>query len=299
MWLVASVAFSLPACAEDETQTTSQSDASETSSESTPSPAKLFEPRQFRADLDGEIETLNYRLLKPQDFKPNNKYPLVVFLHGAGERGADNTAQLKHGVSNFCSTKMRTENPCYVLAPQCPKDQSWADIDWTKTAVTQPEKASKSLRLVMTLIDEMLESASVDRRRVYLTGLSMGGFGTWDALARRPGFFAAAIPVCGGGDLATAPKIANVPIWCFHGAKDRVVTVELSRKMIEAIKQSGGEPKYIEYPDAGHDSWTATYSSDEVLQWMFAQRLKAGTGSSPNGPATEENTSEQPEMKKK
>lgn len=299
LWLVLTlVALPLPVTAQDELQSRpAKNDAIEADKPETPSPEKLFEPRQYRAELDGEVETLNYRLLKPQDFNPNKQYPLVIFLHGAGERGADNNAQLKHGVANFCSAQMRAENPCYVLAPQCPKGQSWADIDWTQMTITQPEKASQSLRPVMALVDEMLESASVDRRRVYLTGLSMGGFGTWDAIARRPSFFAAAIPVCGGADLATAPDIAKVPIWCFHGAKDSVVTVELSRTMIDAIKKSGGDPKYTEYPDAGHDSWTATYSNDEVLEWMFAQRLKTRGSSSEQ--ASSESTSEQPEMKKK
>ncbi|GAB5404134.1 MAG: hypothetical protein Aurels2KO_23650 [Aureliella sp.] len=253
----------------------------ENEQDKTHSPEQLFEPRQFAveaAESDQPAGTtprvLNYRLMKPADYDPTAEYPLVIFLHGAGERGSDNTAQLKHAVANFCSPDMRQKYPCYVLAPQCPKDESWADIDWTKPAIDQPASASKSMNLVLALVDEMVEDAAIDSKRIYLTGLSMGGYGTWDAIARRPYFFAAAAPVCGGADLATASKIAHMPIWCFHGAKDRVVTVDLSRKMFQALKDAEGEPKYTEYPDAGHDSWTATYSDPEFLAWLFDQRLK-------------------------
>lgn len=244
-------------------------------------PEQLFEPRQFAFQADDGAEqtiksnqVLQYRLMKPVKYDPAEEYPLVIFLHGAGERGSDNTAQLKHGMANFCSPEVRENYPCYVLAPQCPKDQSWADIDWTKPAIDQPAEASDSLKLVLALVDEMVKDAAIDAKRIYITGLSMGGYGTWDAIARRPFFFAAAAPVCGGADLATAEKIAHMPIWCFHGAKDRVVTVELSRKMIQALKDAGGEPKYTEYPDASHDSWTETYANGDFIAWLFEQRLK-------------------------
>ena len=238
--------------------------------EAVPEPSRLFEPREY-ADADGNV--LRYRLLKPVDYDPTEKYPLVIFLHGAGERGDDNTAQLKHGMRDFCLPERREEFPCYVLAPQCPTDEKWADVDWRLDHVELPEKISAPAQLVMELVDLMLEKAAIDKNRIYVTGLSMGGYGSWDLIYRRPNFFAAALPICGGADPATAEAIQHVPIWCFHGAKDRAVKVEFSRDIIAALEKAGAEPKYTEYPEAGHDSWTATYANQEIYDWMFSQRL--------------------------
>jgi len=237
-------------------------------------PMKLFEPRQFAAE-DGE--QLNYRLLKPADYKPdtynaNRLYPLVIFLHGAGERGADNTAQLKHCLAEFCTPERREKYPCYVLAPQCPPAQKWLEIDWSQEQPEYPQQISRPLDLTLQVVESMLADSAIDKSRVYVAGLSMGGYGTWDALARRPELFAAAIPICGGGDVAAAAKISHIPIWCFHGAKDTVVKPEKSRAMIEALRTAGGQPRYTEYPDAQHDSWTRTFSNDETFQWLFAQK---------------------------
>ncbi|MEM7475578.1 MAG: prolyl oligopeptidase family serine peptidase [Planctomycetota bacterium] len=232
-------------------------------------PNKLFEPRSY-ADKDGKV--LNYRLLKPFEYDPTEQYPLVIFLHGAGERGGDNTAQLKHGMADFCNPQRRSQMKCYVLAPQCPKDQKWADVDWRQDTVTLPESISPSLKLVFEVVDSMLQDAAIDKNRVYITGLSMGGYGTWDALYRRPDFFAAALPVCGGADPKTAATIKHIPVWCFHGDQDRAVKVEFSRDMIAALKEAGGEPKYTEYEGVGHNSWTQTYANPEVHDWLFSQR---------------------------
>lgn len=232
-------------------------------------PLKLFEPREYVAD-DGE--KLKYRLLKPADFNPDKKYPLVVFLHGAGERGADNAAQLIHGMAEFCTVEHRQQYPCYVLAPQCPKEQKWADVDWSSDTIVYPEKISRPLDLTMQVVDEMLADAAVDESRVYIAGLSMGGYGTWDALARRPELFAAAIPICGGGSVETVADFKDIPLWCFHGASDNVVNVKKSRDMIAALKAAGGEPRYTEYPGVGHNSWTQTFASEETFQWLFEQK---------------------------
>jgi predicted peptidase len=232
-------------------------------------PKQLFEPREF-AGGDGKV--LKYRLLKPLNFNSNKVYPLVIFLHGAGERGDDNTVQLVHGMADFCKTARRDQNPCYVLAPQCPKNEKWADIDWASNGVELPDQPSDSMRLVFELVDSMLSEAALDKNRIYITGLSMGGYGTWDAIARRPDFFAAALPICGGGDPKTAEKIKHIPISCFHGDNDKVVPPERSQTIIDAIKNAGGNPKYTEYPGVGHDSWTRTYSDDAVHQWLFSQR---------------------------
>jgi predicted peptidase len=230
------------------------------------------------ADLDTLLEkktftqgkaTLAYRLLKPEGYDGKTAYPLVIFLHGAGERGTDNKAQMKHGVKNFASDDVRKKYPCFLIVPQCPPNPArWAD--WTAKGTT--EKPTEPLALVLGLIDEMKKNYKIDDKRIYITGLSMGGFGTWDLLSRKPDLFAAAIPICGGGAPDAAAKFAKVPIWAFHGAKDTVVKPERSREMIEALKKAGGKPKYTEYPEAAHDSWTKTYADPAVLEWLFAQK---------------------------
>jgi predicted peptidase len=231
--------------------------------------AKLYEPREFV----GSVKVpLKYRLLKPWGYEHGKKYPLIVFLHGAGERGDDNVITLKHAAKDLADEARRKEYPSYVLVPQCPTDKKWSDVDWSLPTSTLPEEPSESMRSVKELIDEMIENAGVDPDRVYLTGLSMGGYGTWDAIARYPNFFAAAAPICGGGDPATANRFAGLPIWCFHGAKDSVVKVSRSREMIEAIQKTGGKVLYTEYPEAQHDSWTETYSNSELYRWLFTQR---------------------------
>ncbi len=231
-------------------------------------PKLLFEPRQYTGTSG---HTLNYRLLKPSPYNADLKYPLVIFLHGAGERGSDNTAQLVHGMAEFCKTKWRQKYPCYVIAPQCPEGQKWVEVDWAADTHDMPAEPSEPLELVLELIDTMVKDSAVNEKRVIMTGLSMGGYGTWDALARRPGFFAGGLPICGGGDPKTAERLTKTPIWCFHGADDPVVKAQRSRDMIDAIKAAGGEPKYTEYPGVQHDSWTQTYADPAVIEWMFTQ----------------------------
>jgi predicted peptidase len=231
-------------------------------------PEKLFEPREF---VGANGKSLKYRLLKPAPYDANREYPLVIFLHGAGERGSDNKAQLKHGMADFCKTKWRDKYPCYVVAPQCPEGEKWVDVDWSKPADDMPAKTSDSMQLVFELLDTMVKDSAVNDNRIYITGLSMGGYGTWDALARRPSFFAAAIPICGGGDPKTAARFANVPLWCFHGDQDKAVPVKRSREMIEALKAAGGTPKYTEYPGVEHNSWAQTYADPAVFEWLFTQ----------------------------
>ncbi len=237
-------------------------------------PEKMFEPRQYVADNGDQ---LNYRLLKPADYAPekydaNKKYPLVLFLHGAGERGDDNSAQLKHSAIEFCRPQRREKYPCYVLAPQCPAEQKWVDIDWTVDNPEFPETIGRPLELALQVVDAMLADAAIDKSRVYVAGLSMGGYGTWDALARRPELFAAGVPICGGSNLANAEKIKQIPLWGFHGGDDTVVKPEKSREMIAALQAVGGHARYTEYPGVKHDSWTQTFANADTFQWLFAQK---------------------------
>jgi predicted peptidase len=234
-----------------------------------------FEKRTY---TDSAGKKLLYRLLKPAEYDASSSmaYPLVVFLHGAGERGDDNEAQLVHGAPEFATPEMRKKHPCFVIAPQCPKNQSWAKVDRKAgdLVATLPAEPTEPMRLVLEVMDSISKEFHIDPKRVYITGLSMGGFGTWDILARHPERVTAAVPVCGGGVEDTAQNFAKTPIWVFHGGSDPVVKPELSRRMVEAIRKAGGKPGYSEYPGVGHDSWTITYHNPDVLDWLFAQKKK-------------------------
>ena len=192
-------------------------------------------------------------------------------MHGAGERGTDNEIQLNYIVQVFGNSDFREKHPCYVLAPQCPKEQQWVEVSWLLSEHIQPKSPSIPLKLTMELIDEIIENYPVDVNRIYVTGLSMGGFGTWDLLSRFPDKFAAGIPICGGGDENNASIISQIPIWAFHGAKDKLVQVFRSRNMIEAVKNNGGSPKYTEFPNLGHFCWNKAYATKGLFEWLFSQ----------------------------
>jgi predicted peptidase len=208
-----------------------------------------------------------YRLLKPKDYDPQRSYPLVLFLHGMGERGSDNQAQLINGVSEFFATdEARAKYPCFAVVPQCPGNDTWAN--WRKggTELTRPARAA------LDIVEAVQQEFSVDPARLYIGGLSMGGFGAWAIIAARPQMFAAAFPICGGGDPSQAARLVNVAIWAFHGAQDDVVNPEMSRAMIAAIQQAGGSPKYTEYAGVGHGSWVPALKEPGLLEWLFAQK---------------------------
>jgi predicted peptidase len=190
----------------------------------------------------------------------------------SGERGGDNEKQLLHGVGEFARPEIRRRYRCFLIAPQCPAAQRWVDVDWNAATHRTPSRPAKPVELVLELIDAMRKEYSIDPRRIYLTGLSMGGYGTWDLLARRPDLFAAAVPVCGGGDEMQAPRIAAIPIWLFHGALDDAVPVSCSRNMVAALQKAGGHPRYTEYPRVGHASWLPAYRTPELMEWLFAQK---------------------------
>ena len=240
--------------------------------------AALYEARTVRVAAAKDIEPVDfaYRLLKPESITPGTRYPLVIFLHGAGERGDDNLSQLKYLPTWMAEAKARQAFPCFVLAPQCRDDQKWADVDWDAVESTpQSPTPSVDMLAVIAALEDTLRREPVDPSRIYLTGLSMGGYGSWDLAARMPDRFAAVLPICGGGDEATAAKIKDLPIWCFHGDADTAVRVERSRTMIEALRAAGGTPKYSELPGVGHDSWTPAYRDPDVLAWLFAQKKPA------------------------
>lgn len=220
-----------------------------------------------------ERGSLPYRLLKPERLDLEQKYPLIIFLHGAGERGEDNEVHIRHIAPALLDPENRASFPCFVLAPQCPSGIMWANHDREGSLLTIRDEPSAPMKLLLSLLKEVENKFPIDPSRVYLTGLSMGGFGTWDLLARFPKRFAAAVPICGGGDLTTASDFKDVPIWAFHGALDKVVPPGNSRSMVKALQEAGGTPGYTEYPDVGHNSWSNAYKDPYLLPWLFQQSL--------------------------
>jgi len=240
-----------------------------------PDPRSRLEKRTYR---NAEGETLPYRLSVPRNYDPAKKYPLVLFLHGAGERGNDNEAQLKHaGVLRLVSDEVAAKHPCFLVAPQCPTGDTWGGLPrGRKSDFKASDQPGKAMRLTMALLDALDKEYSIDPARRYVTGLSMGGFGSFDLCARRPKDIAAAMPICGGGDTSKAKDMREIAFWVFHGGADPVVSPALSQKMVEALKEAGAKVKYTEYPGVGHDSWTPAYKEPELVEWLFGQHREPG-----------------------
>lgn len=233
------------------------------------SQTSLFRYNQFANE---EGDTLQYRFLFP-DYNLRRKFPLVIFLHGSGERGNDNEAQLKWGVREFADENMMIKFPAFVVAPQCPDEMGWENVienDTTKTITLKPAP-SKTMELVISLIHQLITEFPVDTNRIYITGLSMGGYGTYDAIMRYPDLFAAAVPVCGAGDTSKAASIAHIPIWIFHGAEDSSVDPQYSLDMFSALSKAGAHPGFTQYPEVGHFSWLAAYTDPMMIAWLFRQ----------------------------
>ncbi|MEZ5413150.1 MAG: prolyl oligopeptidase family serine peptidase [Opitutaceae bacterium] len=219
------------------------------------SAAEPIAGRQTTQAATVQVEfTYRYLLTLPDGFEPDSplRWPLLVFLHGKGERGEDLSLVRKHGVPREIDHGRQL--PFVVLAPQCPDDEWW------------------NLPAIEALITDVVRRYQIDPDRIYLTGLSMGGFGTWALAARHPERYAAIIPICGGGETKWAPKLRDLPVWAFHGALDQVVPLKRSQDMIDAITAAGGSPKLTVYPNAAHDSWTETYANDEIYTWLLAHR---------------------------
>lgn len=232
---------------------------------------------------DGKGHRLPYRLFAPRADNEvkgtKRKYPLVVFFHGSGGRGNDNRGQLidQDAALVFVKSENQARWPVFMLAPQCPIDQQWVDMPWAAATGKgkQPKNSSWPLAAALALVDELLRADSrIDPARIHVTGMSMGGFATWDAAVRQPSRWKTAVVVCGGYDeLAVAPLVsAHLPLWAFHAADDLVVPVSRSREMVAALRARGATPRYTEYPAAagyGHFSWRPAYSDPELLPWMF------------------------------
>jgi len=230
-------------------------------------------------------ERMPYRLFTPAGLEPGRTYPLVVFLHGAGGSGTDNARQLQganiFGALVWTLPENQQRHPAFVLAPQ-------SDVNWPCT-LYDPKNPPKTLAdikycppdalglgagLAFEIIDSLLGRLPIDRARIYVTGHSMGGAGTWHMIAQRPRFFAAAVPVCGHPLVATAEAIKNVPIWNFHGVADDIEPVTTSRLMIDTLRKVGSAPRHTEYAGVGHNVFMWAYTEPALIEWLFAQKLR-------------------------
>jgi predicted peptidase len=227
--------------------------------------ADTFEARIFK---NRHGKTMPYRLFIPRNYDPRKKYPLLLWLHGGGGRGTDNVKQISGGNTSgshiWTTPANQATYPSFVLAPQCPEDAMWTSIDRAES--------TDQLKLALELLAAIQKEFSIDVHRIYVAGQSMGGLGAWSLISEHPGMFAAAIPVCGGGDETLAPKLVKTAIWAFHGAQDQAISADRSRRMIAAIRKAGGSPRYTEYPDLGHNSWDRAFAEPDLVPWMFAQR---------------------------
>lgn len=230
--------------------------------------------QQLGADFKAETikaadgTTQPFAVFVPEKYDPKTAWPLVVFLHGSGESGTDGYLQTKVGLGPFIE-RYRKFCPFIAVFPQSPNMKTWFRGAQAKT--------------VFEIIDKVRAEYNVDPDRIYLTGVSMGGFGTWELAMMRPDLFAAIIPICGGGPVELVGSLKDMPIWCFHGARDDRVPVEYSRKLINRLKQLGAEPKYTEYPMLGHVCWDEVYTTKGLFPWMLKQRRRAA----PNAIAAE------------
>ena len=225
-------------------------------------------------------DTLPYRILYPKNYDTTKKYPLLLFLHGSGERGHDNELQLVHGASLFLKELVRDEFPAVVVFPQCQTNLSWnnSKVEYTNGAriYSYPPtiEPNSQLDLVEGLLAQLKTEVAVNQDRIYLGGLSMGGMGTFELLHRNPNTFAAAFAICGGANPKIASKIRSTPLWIFHGDADVVVPAKYSIGMYEALKAQKADVTLNLYPNVTHDSWTKTFTEPELLPWLFSKQRK-------------------------
>ncbi|MFN4974132.1 MAG: alpha/beta hydrolase-fold protein [Bacteroidota bacterium] len=236
----------------------------------------LFAKQQYVSGAD----TLRYRILYPAAYRPEKSYPLIVFLHGSGERGSDNEIQLIHGGKLFVREDIRNSHAAIVVFPQCPKDSAWSRFkrgpkinEWIYDATLT---ATTPALLVKKLMDSLIASGKADKKRVYIGGLSLGGMGTYDMLVRYPGYFAAAFPICGATDVnAFLAQAGPVPMWMFHGAEDAVVPPTFNRELHKGLMEKGARTvKYTEYPGVNHNSWDNAFAESNLLPWMMSKKKK-------------------------
>ena len=236
--------------------------------------------QEFKKELlVHQNDTLPYRILIPKNYNSQKSYPLLIFLHGAGERGSDNKSQLVHGSFLFKSEDFRNNYPAIVVFPQCPDKSSWANVkrnydmlNGKKFDFFKEISENKQLIMVEKLLDFIEKKYSIDPTRRYVGGLSMGGMGTFELVARNPDYFAAAFPICGGGNPDWSDLLKTTPFWIFHGEDDGVVSVDFSRKMYEALSAEKASVRFTVYPEVNHNSWDNAFAEPDLMHWLFLNK---------------------------
>lgn len=234
----------------------------------------MFSKEQFIKGGD----TLQYRMLLPENFDEKKQYPVLFFLHGAGERGTNNEAQLIHGSKLFLNPENRKNFPAIIIFPQCPQDDYWANViigDGKKLerfSFQKGGKPRKSMELLIALVAKIKSEKFSDKDRFYVGGLSMGAMGTYEILRRKPNVFASAFAICGGDHVENVKKYKHVPLWIFHGAKDSVVPIQKSEIVVNELKRLNSDVKFRVYPDANHNSWDPAFAEPDFLSWIFSYR---------------------------
>jgi predicted peptidase len=244
-----------------------------------------FQARSFKIS---DSKSIPYRLYVPKNLQAGRKYPVMLALHGAGERGNNNTSQLNHDFSNmWADDSIQKDNPCFVVAPQCPANQWWVVSSTFGNYKFDNTPITDNLKAVFGILDGLETEFNIDKDREYISGMSMGGAGTWYSITYAPDRFACAVPVCGGGDTSKARIFDRIPIWTFHEVDDPTVAVKFTRDLVAAIKAVGGKRlTYTEYPASlgyGHESWKPAGKNPALHRWVFAQ-TKATVALAPKGP---------------
>ncbi len=245
----------------------------------------FLERWEARTHRSARGEFMPYRLLHPATASPARRYPLVLYLHGGGECGFDNVSQLTNGVSDWLANEEAAARcPCFAVAPQCaacpsgPHEPEGSDAAWSEWWNPQREGLTRAAELALEVVAAVRSELPIDADRLYIGGLSLGGYGTWDIIEERPDRFTAAFPICAGGRPTHANRLTHLPVWAFQGALDQAVPPEQPRQMIDALAELGGHPRYTEYADQGHNIWWTVWKEPELLPWLFAQRRGRGDG---------------------
>jgi predicted peptidase len=226
-------------------------------------------------------DTMPYRLLLPKNYTPGKKYPMIVFLHGSGEKGNNNTTQLANCGYVFLKDSIREKYPAIVVIPQCARRSNWVDDKRVKDSagkyvLLMPPDAEPTQAMItlQELVKNIIKVYRVNKKQVYIGGLSLGGMGTYDIVKRNPKLFAAAFPICGAADSSIAPKLKYVNWWIFHGANDNAVSPEFDKKMVKTMQDLNIPVTFTLYPNTGHNSWVKAFDEPDLFAWMFSQSKK-------------------------
>jgi predicted peptidase len=237
---------------------------------------KKFTPMSYKDDI--MKKDLGFRLYIPEGYNTSEKYPLILYLHSGGANGDDNKSQIGPIAGKLISPIFQNISKSFVMIPQCPKGEQWVNTNFKKKPFKNYDQdsipESHSMKMIVKALADLQKKYSIDNKRLYITGYSMGGSGTWDMITRYPDIFAAAVPVTGVSDPSRAKDISHISVWAFHGVEDEISSVDNTRNMIRELKNNGSLCRYTEYPNIGHDLWSTVYSDAEMVKWLFSQQKK-------------------------